>query len=285
MREYLEKSVNGWLNFSVDGKLMALLLVSIGILWLVHKKKVEQQFLYYLTIMTIACIFPLSACLLMMYQTRFYDYPWIWSMVPVSAGIAYAMTVITGDIWANLTIGRTRKILFTAATVGIILLCGLSGFTKNGNEILSEEAEQVVEALSAMDAKNNMVWAPREIVTALRQRSGVKVLYGRNMWDAPVSAYSYDEYNEQIKDCFAWMEWAQSYDPKQDETGEEAIRYLDGVECGNYAKEKGVTVIVLPNGFDEELARLMEVDLGVMSQRIGGYHLIYCNYVLQFDNK
>ena len=71
----------------------------------------------------------------------------------------------------------------------------------------------------------------------------------------------------------------------KDVTKEEAIKYLDGIECGNYAKEKGVTVIVLPSGFDEELARLMEADLGVMSQRIGGYHLIYCNYVLQFEGK
>lgn len=285
MREYLEKSVNGWLNFSVDGKLMALLIASIGILWLAHKKKIDRVFLYYLTIMTIACIFPLSACILMMYQTRFYDYPWIWSMVPISAGIAYAMVVITGEIWANLTIVKTKKVIFTAALIGIILLCGLSGLMKDGNGILSEEGEQVVEALSAMDTNNNMVWAPREIVTALRQRSGVKVLYGRNMWDTSVSAYSYDVYNEQVRDCFDWMEWAQNYDPDRDVTKEEAIKYLDGIECGNYAKEKGVTVIVLPSGFDEELARLMEADLGVMSQRIGGYHLIYCNYVLQFEGK
>ena len=104
------------------------------------------------------------------------------------------------------------------------------------------------------------------------------------MWDAALSAYSYDEYNEEVKACFEWMEWAQVYDPATDDKMD-ALKYLDGIECGDYAKKQGVTVIVLPDGCDEELADLMETNLGVMAKRIGGYYIIYCNYVLQFESE
>lgn len=291
MREYFEKSVNGWLNFSVNGKMITLLFVAIGILWLVQRKNTNKVFRSYLSIMTIACICPVTACLLMIYQTRFYDYPWIWSLVPVTGGIAYGVTVCNREIWANLTITKSKKVVVTAAWVGIIFLCGIYGISKSGMytldgmELLSEDEELVVESLSTLDEDTNMVWAPREIITALRQRSGIKVLYGRNMWDTALSAYSYDEYNEDVKACFEWMEWAKAYDPSTDENQEEALRYLDGIECGEYAKKQGVTVIVLPDGFDEKLADLMETNLGVMARQIGGYYIIYCNYVLQFESE
>ena len=290
MREYFEKSVNGWLNFSVNGKTIALLFVSIGILWLVQRKNTNKVFRAYLSVMTIACICPVTACFLMLYQTRFYDYPWIWSLVPITGGIAYGVTICNREIWTNLTITKSKKIVVTIAWVGIIVLCGIYGisksgvYTQNGVKPLSEDGELVVESLCTLDEDTNMVWAPKEIIAALRQRSGIKVLYGRNMWDAALGAYSYDEYSEEVKACFEWMEWAQAYDPTID-AELEALRYLDGIECGDYAKEQGVTVIVLPDGFDEELADLMETNLGVMARQIGGYYIIYCNYVLQFESE
>ena len=280
MREYLEKAVNGWLNIHVDGKLLFMLFVAIGILWWYRKRLSEQTFLIYATLITVACTFPLSAALLMVYQTKFYDYPWIWSMVPVTAAIAYGITVCIREIWAEFKIEKKQKVITAAAFVVILILCGIKGFCLTGEPALSEDASRVVETLNSMDPNANMVWAPKEIITALRQESGIKVLYGRNMWNEALSAYSYDVYDEDTKACFAWMEWAGGYDKTLDASGEEALKYLDGVECGRYAKKMGVTVIVLPEGFDTELAELMQQDLGIMSQQIGGYYLIYCNLVL-----
>ena len=92
MRELLRNAWLGWQNYTDDGKLAALLLAALLFLWLRNKKVSQKGFLSYAVLMTACCIFPVTAVLLMLYQTKFYDYQWIWSLVPVTPVIAWGIT-------------------------------------------------------------------------------------------------------------------------------------------------------------------------------------------------
>ena len=51
---------------------------------------------------------PVTAVGLMLYQTKFYDYEWVWSIVPLTAMTGFAVTVFVTDILKEF-IGGDRK--------------------------------------------------------------------------------------------------------------------------------------------------------------------------------
>ena len=84
----------GWINFTDSGKMAALAIVALLYLWLAFRcKGPQKRLMIYGAITVTLCICPATAAVLMYYQTRFYNYQWIWSMVPLTALIAFAGTL------------------------------------------------------------------------------------------------------------------------------------------------------------------------------------------------
>ena len=52
-----------------------------------------------------------------------------------------------------------------------------------------------------------LLWAPRPVLEAVRrQTGGIRLLYGRNMWEPAAAAYAYDTYPMEQQRLFDWME-------------------------------------------------------------------------------
>ena len=95
---YREEAFRVWESGILDGppmngqgKLFAvlLLLLLLCFLWKLGEGKQKDLFSYG-GIAAAACIFPLTAVLLMLWQTKFYDYEFVWTIVPLTALIACA---------------------------------------------------------------------------------------------------------------------------------------------------------------------------------------------------
>ena len=101
MTALLHNAWAGWQDYIGGGKTAALLIASLLFLWSGRRYGEQKAFLAYVSAMTAGCILPLTAVLLMKYQTNFYEYRWIWSMVPVTAAVAYGTVAFLGEIWED----------------------------------------------------------------------------------------------------------------------------------------------------------------------------------------
>lgn len=230
MWEILRNAWSGWLAFTDGGKLAVLFAALAGYLLLGKKRRGPQRRLaVYGSIAAFLCIFPVTAALLMLYQTAFYDYPWIWSMVPFTAVIALGGTVFLTDSlrqgvgWRSIL----HNVALTLLCAGVLVLCGglgessldveslpgggspdVGGTEAVGERQNREDAAAILEELCARCGEGDIcLWAPREILEYARSENGqIRLLYGRNMWDVSLDAYSYDVYSEQQQDLYRWME-------------------------------------------------------------------------------
>lgn len=250
MREYLWNAWSGWLGFTNSGKLAVIFIALTAYLLAGSRRKGPQKrLIVYGGVAAILCVFPVTAAFLMMYQTLFYDYPWIWSIVPFTAVIALGGVVFLTDCWRK---GRGyRTYLYNAAltllSVGVLALCGGLG----ANRIDVEEERQNREyAAAVLDEvcvdyagdgreKDFCLWAPREILEYVRmENSQPRLLYGRNMWDFALNAYSYDSYSPEQRDLYEWMEHLTDYGVIIDDA--------EGQEYVRRAFSMGVDGILLP---------------------------------------
>ena len=252
----------GWKNYTNDGKLVALLLASLLFLWYdifipwydifipqydVRKKVGKPSFFGYTIVITICCIFPVTAGLLMVYQTQFYDYEWIWSLVPVTAAIAYGATFFLGECWNSSAESKgdlpyqdgfkmtqwRRGIPMTMLLLAIIVLSGGLGrpsWDRKGQAAEREKAYVILDQIMALSSEGEIcLWAPREIMAYAREHDGrIRLPYGRNMWDISLNAYAYDTYDEQTKALYQWMEQAGKADTID---AADAIDIMDNVDA------------------------------------------------------
>ena len=77
MAELLRNAWQGWFRVTDEGKLMALFMGSLLFLWIGYEREKQKQLLRYGIMMAICCVLPVTAVILMLYQTKFYDYEWI----------------------------------------------------------------------------------------------------------------------------------------------------------------------------------------------------------------
>ena len=199
MGELLKNALLGWQAYITPGKLPVLLAVELLFCWLTGRKLGQKALVCYMGAMACVCVFPVTAVLLMVYQTKFYDYQWIWSTVPLTVVTAYGAVEILGSIsepWKRENLKKSIPGVFVL--LAILFLC--SGFGQEpvnpGEEIRERNrAEKVLAELPA--EKGILLWAPADILEYARaEDSSVILLYGRNMWDKWLDAYSYDTYPE-----------------------------------------------------------------------------------------
>ena len=104
MMTLLQSALTGWTDYTQHGKFAALLLLAILYLGFVlygssgkeanasGAENARKRLYLYGALVTFGCICPVTALILLKYQTSFYSYVWIWAVVPQTALIAWAAT-------------------------------------------------------------------------------------------------------------------------------------------------------------------------------------------------
>ncbi len=220
MQELIRNGISGWFAYTDAGKYAVLFL---GVLLYYWYRKAGAgatdepkghlwRLMTYASIMAAAVIFPLTAVLLMKYQTKFYDYKWLWSVVPVTLIIAYGATGTYLEVCRRRLKGNVLKSAGLAAVgLAVILLCGnLNGGSCEGANTAMDKVRtaKILDKLAESgDTDTICLWAPREILAHVRGQNGqIMLLYGRNMWDVALNAYAYDVYDQETIALYEWME-------------------------------------------------------------------------------
>lgn len=262
MWEMINNAREGFLSMHNYGKYTGLLIVLLLYLWCrkggytisrMQCEKPQKGLLFYATLMTIICSFPVTAVLLMVYQTPFYDYPWVWAMVPVTIMLAYGGTLLLADAWkAEVLKQNWQKALFVAVIVLLFVLSGGMGsrekelanqqteyqITQRILETLTTDATYTVqntEDVSGRQDRGLCIWAPTMVLEYVRMiEPDARVAYGRNMWDLSLNGFAYDVYGEEETALYDAMCEAQH-----------RARFQD-LEMLDLAMRRGVTHLILP---------------------------------------
>lgn len=286
MWKLLGDAWTGWLDYIYAGKYAALLFLALLGYWFYDKKKRQPVLMLYTTVLTVCCIFPLTAVLLMQYQTRFYDYQWIWNYVPLTAVVALGATVFLS---AQRERGRGaegaepaggRLAVAAVLTVGLVLVCGLLRepvFDTREQREQQEKAAAVLDELMGLEELAEMeeicLWAPTEIMASARASyPQLCLIYGRDMWDMALRAYTYETYDETRQDLYHWMYYAEQYGTL-DGYKPGGIP-VEGSVCMKAALAAGVNCILLPGNLQEEALTVLEAAVGQEAELLAGYYFI-----------
>lgn len=271
MTEYLERAINGLGRYLDANKMMALFITVLLALWLMKEKQVSEKAnrtLVYGLVMTVLLVCPVTAIFIMLYQTAFYDYEWAWSLVPVTAVIAYGMTEFVSQKAAGF-----RKILLIVMAVVLMMTGGnfgrLQKLPAEQKKAVTDVAE-IMQSLYTMGREEDCIlWAPREIMQQVRRKNGqICLIYGKDMWDMKSGAYDYEAYEPALTEAYEWLEKAVVYTEFADriENPPEALAKL----CEQYELDKdtkrtlktviraGANTVVLPGTLAEYVKTELE---------------------------
>ncbi len=273
MFEMMRNAWMGWTEYTAAGKLVCLLFAAVLLLWLKPGKTTHKTLAIYAGITSVLCVFPVTASLLMLYQTKFYDYIWVWNLVPVTALIALAaVSLFSVSTREEGTKGAWKKpVLAVLLFAAVVMLAGRFPVSNEKVNDIHEEYELAERILQDVPKDGSMkLWAPAEIVTCARMLPGdIRLLYGRDMWDKSLDAYSYDVYDEEVEKCYRWME-------NVAETGNlnavSADHILSGFVCVEEALGRGVNIIVLPDTLKPATLKQLESLLGPNYDETEGYY-------------
>lgn len=292
MTELLRNAWMGWFRVTDGGKVMALFLVSLLFLWIGYKQEKQRLLLRYGTISALCCIVPVTAVALMLYQTRFYDYEWIWSIVPVTVITAYAGTKVLAEYWQGFRREAWRKGL--PVTMGLLAvaflgsgLCGsdmnreseraLRAATEGILRIVGEEQDAPGSAVA--NGGSACIWGPRKMMEyARRLDSSILLPYGRNMWDEALRAYSYDTYSEEIENMYQWMCVVEDTCTENDfDLTDIVLEKLEEEnvstrECLDTARQAGVDYLILPGNTNQLLLNEVVSVTGIQPVQNAGYY-------------
>lgn len=294
MRELLQNALNGPGSY-FQSNYMIVLVPGILLYFLAagdRLQPVEKRLLRLVAVLLALILFPVGAVALMLYQGRSYSYFQIWSLMPATLFISWGSVTVLWKLTAqNRCDGRAGRRLLagTAVLLALLALTGNMGRIRAVSEedkAQDSRAGQVASYLEELpEAKETLLWAPRSVLEAVRQREGgISVLYGRNMWEPAAAAYAYDTYPMEQQRLFDWMEAIDRGDAYEaplglvvfleDVLGDEAQddRSLADAYMLQLAAESGTRIWVFPAGAAERIAlaceRLAE-EYGLRAQPAG----------------
>lgn len=285
MRELLQNAVNG-LAVYFQSNHMAVLVLGLLLYVLAAgrcRRPREKKLLGLTAVLLILVIFPVSGACLMLYQTRFYSYPWIWSLVPVTLCIAWGGAQLLWELTGqNRRDGRAglRLAVGIGVLLALLLLLGNLGRIQTVSEeekAQRSRAAQVAAYLQEIpQMQETLLWGPRPVLEAARQQTGeIRVLYGRNMWEPEAAAYAYDAYGEEEQRLFDWME---ALENEAAESGSDRTDAYAMFTAAGY----GARIWVFPAEATERIALACdwlqgEYDLQVQALgEVAGYTIWYC---------
>lgn len=281
MTEFIRNArLPGWPDYKSGGKFAALLLIALMLYWFARKELKNRYFVLgvYTTVMAVCCICPLTAAMLMSYQTKFYDYQWIWNLVPVTIFLALAGTLLWTE-WMQQCMGQKgrkwKQLGITLGLLGIVYLSGRMGNTIWDTEKAAAQRQETAKVLEAVTEKGQetdiTLWAPRGIMEYARALDGnIRLPYGRNMWDISLNAYSYDTYSTDQQELYAWM-------CQTEEAGDgqaAADHTVTGTDCMDIASKLGVTHVLLPGNILPETLEELEEYTETEAEEVEGYYLL-----------
>lgn len=265
MSELIRNAQSGWLYYAENNKMVALFLLVLVIFWFGRREGWERYraLFNYGAFVAVFCICPLTAALLMLYQTKFYDYQWIWNLAPITLVISLAISLL----WTEIKDKKGKMIIVTLGMLGVLYCSGSMGkeVWNAGEE--RQQLEQTTEVLNVItDNGQNAditLWAPKEIMSYARALHGeITLPYGRNMWDPALNAYSYDTYGKRAQKMYEWM-------AGMEQTGKGRVAIMKRVS------RLGVTDILLPENIREKPLQRIEDFWGVKAVRVGEYYWIH----------
>ena len=266
--EYLKNACLGWQNYLDAEKYIVFFFLILLIFWLRNRWDSQKHLLNYSVAMAVLCIFPPTAVLLMLYQTRFYDYQWILAMIPVNTVIAMGGTLLLDWLFDNRRVKTRDKALVIGAMLFILALSGSKPET--GWMVKDTKAEKAIasEVLSEIPGDGGLLWAPTGILEYSRElRPDIPLLYGRNMWQEDMNSFSYDVYDEKAVECYNWMYYAQIYYAQLEQ-------YVARPDWYDYIEEQNVHYIVLPAALEDSIRLRIEWHYRTESKKIGDYYLL-----------
>lgn len=200
---------------------------------------------------SILLIIPFSALLFRKMQTVFFDYAYLWVIVPIIPVVAFFLIVFIDYLFDEAS-GVKPGIRIGALVLSAIglLLCGSLGtntwkyddmptkvyqdeydasspILTRLYELASDKASlgASIEASSGaseersdIDISANIsnkltILAPPNITEYIHFYCGnVATIYGRDMWDYSMRAFSYTEYPTEYKALYEWMNYCRDYD-------------------------------------------------------------------------
>lgn len=214
--DYLSRTIGGMEQFFSIDKMVVLLLAVFILFWLQDKKETSAEankLLIFALIAGVLLLCPLTAMGGVIYQTAFYDYEWLWSMVPITIILSYA-AVLVYDTKVDKTNWK-KKAASVVAFLFLLFWCGNQGMLKTVDAdvaVQQEKASQILEVLVQEAAENEVVlWAPKSIMQEARRSTGtIKLVYGRDMWEAKAGAYDYEAYSDIMIEAYTWIEDAEN---------------------------------------------------------------------------
>lgn len=218
----------GYAGFVEDGQYLMLFMTALLLLWLLEGTE-KKTFKRYSLVLLLLLLCPLTAKLLLVYQTAFYDYGDLWGLLPVTGLLAYALVIAVFQMMAAITRGygrwqnamprkkeRIYEITAVVILTAVLFLCGtltpgreMTGKTGNRNaaeEGTYEKAQEVLEELIIPENGTIMLLAPDEIASWARIYNGnICLPYGRSLWEQELSAYTYDFYMADMQELHDWV--------------------------------------------------------------------------------
>ena len=272
MMEWMKEVMTGWADYISHQKVMACFLALLMLFFFTDRWRKQRRFWLYGLVMTVLCLLPVSAVGLLIYQTRFYDYRFIFAALPILVYIAYGLVELFTDREISAKLGRVKKGCLLAFVILILLCCYSDDSASFGDTMTEEERAAAINSLQTIleneTVEDVCLWAPGELMEVAREQDGsIRLLYGRNMWDNALNAYSYDEYSEEIKNCYVWMEGICK-------NGRLNQKQIKGIECINAAFEHGATIVVLPGDIKPKTIQRIERKTNTGAHSVDGYVVI-----------
>ncbi len=288
MRELFQNACYGPGSYFQSNHMVVLALGVLLYFFVADKKTkaLERRLLGLTAVVMALALFPVSGAALMLYQTRFYSYHWIWSLAPVTLCIAWGSVELLWELTAQKRRDGRAGFRLAAGMAVLLALLLLTGNMGNVRGVTQEEKARQRElrqtALYLEETpgmEETLLWAPRSVLEAVRRQTGeIRLLYGRNMWEPEAAAYAYDVYLPQQQRMFDWMEALE----RPAENAEEDDRILDDAYMLYLAAEYNARMWVFPQMAEERVTaacgRLYE-EYGLRAQllgQIGDYMVWHC---------
>lgn len=173
----------------------------------------------YCIVASLMLMIPFTAMILRKFQTVFFQYEYLWALVPVVPVTAYLLV----ELYVS-NIGKIKKATLIACSLFIAAILLISGNRKTDDDRIDldyslqnyEKSVAVMEYLSnEADARGNngfTILAPAELTEYIHiYCSNVKTLYGKDMWAGELAPYNYTVYPEDVNKLYSWTNLYNSY--------------------------------------------------------------------------